>query len=336
MDMKRIVFIIGIILMSIYMTSCEKETKQDSYNYNTSGNGNTDNHGSGGSANQGGAIVTNGHEYVDLGLSVYWATCNIGASNRTSSGDMYAFGETTVKSEYTASNYTGGNADVVKQKWGGDWRLPTKEEIEELKNKCSWEQRTIDGTVVRVAISPNGNYIVVPYYSRHYVSAELGYVAFGGLWSSTEYSNTTAYCLLTGEDGVGIRVNDKYTGRNTRGVIPNPNYNGGGNSGGGNGGGGGATNYERPEIGLVDYTCYSTRITVKYRIYNQSEAQVSSAKVYYGTSTTNNSVTASVSGSLITANISGLQRNTSYYIKCTATGPGGSTTSEPTRIMTSN
>lgn len=45
--MKRVIFIIGIILMSICVTSCEKETKQDLYNYNTGSSGNTDNHGSG-------------------------------------------------------------------------------------------------------------------------------------------------------------------------------------------------------------------------------------------------------------------------------------------------
>ena len=45
------------------------------------------------------------HEYVDLGLSVKWATCNVGAEKPTDKGDLFAWGETEPKSEYTMSNY---------------------------------------------------------------------------------------------------------------------------------------------------------------------------------------------------------------------------------------
>ncbi|MCD8292128.1 MAG: serine/threonine protein kinase, partial [Prevotella sp.] len=48
----------------------------------------------------------NGHEYVDLGLSVKWATCNVGASSPTGYGNYYAWGETSPKSEYTKKNNT--------------------------------------------------------------------------------------------------------------------------------------------------------------------------------------------------------------------------------------
>lgn len=49
--------------------------------------------------------IINGHEAVDLGLSVKWATCNIGASNPEEYGDYFAFGETEPKDEYTEENY---------------------------------------------------------------------------------------------------------------------------------------------------------------------------------------------------------------------------------------
>ena len=100
------------------------------------------------------------------------------------------------------------------------------------------------------------------------------------------------------------------------------------------GGGGSTSTPEKPEIGLEDYTCYTTSITVKYRIYNQDKAKVTSAKGYYGTSSASKSVSASVSGSLITIRITGLKKGTTYYVKCSATGKGGTTTSETTKLIT--
>ena len=41
-----------------------------------------------------------GHDYVDLGLSVKWATCNVGANSPEDYGDYYAWGETSTKSSY--------------------------------------------------------------------------------------------------------------------------------------------------------------------------------------------------------------------------------------------
>ena len=48
----------------------------------------------------------NGYKYVDLGLSVLWATCNLGASSPEGYGDYYAWGETEEKNNYTASTYS--------------------------------------------------------------------------------------------------------------------------------------------------------------------------------------------------------------------------------------
>lgn len=95
-----------------------------------------------------------------------------------------------------------------------------------------------------------------------------------------------------------------------------------------------SSSHEKPEIGLEDYTCYTTSITLKYRIYNQDEAKVSSATGYYGTSSPSKSIAATVSGSLITIRATGLTKGTTYYFKCTAKGKGGSTTSETTRLST--
>ena len=98
---------------------------------------------------------------------------------------------------------------------------------------------------------------------------------------------------------------------------------------------GGSTSYEKPDIAFIDFTAYQTKLKVVYKIYNKDKAKVTSAKVYYGTSSNpTKPVTATVSGVLITANISGLKKGTTYYVKCVATGKGGTTTTGTTKVIT--
>lgn len=104
---------------------------------------------------------------------------------------------------------------------------------------------------------------------------------------------------------------------------------------GDSGSGGGSTSYEKPDIGFNDFTAYQTKLKVVYKIYNRDEAKVTSAKVYYGTSSNpTKSVTATVAGVLITAYISGLEKGTTYYVKCVAAGKGGTTTTGTTKVIT--
>ena len=112
-------------------------------------------------------------------------------------------------------------------------------------------------------------------------------------------------------------------------------YEGGSSSNTDDNTGGGSTTYEKPEIGFYDFTATKTSLNVQYKIYNKDEAKVSSAKIYYGTSSNpSSSRTATISGTLITANISGLKAGTTYYVKCAATGKGGTTTTSTTRCIT--
>lgn len=112
--------------------------------------------------------------YVDLGLSVKWATCNVGANRPEEYGDYYAWGETEPKdfyfwdtykycdgtykslTKYTDSAYgkdgfsdnksvLDPEDDVAHVKWGGNWRIPTKDELEELRTKCTWTSTTLNG-----------------------------------------------------------------------------------------------------------------------------------------------------------------------------------------------
>ena len=114
----------------------------------------------------------NGHAYVDLGLSVKWATCNVGASSPEDYGDYYAWGETKTKSSYDKDNcetweknisdIKGTSRDVAHVKWGGPWRLPTKAEFDELLNNCTWTWTTQGGYAGYKVTGKNGNSIFLP------------------------------------------------------------------------------------------------------------------------------------------------------------------------------
>lgn len=107
-----------------------------------------------------------GHEYVDLGLKVMWATCNLGAFSPQGFGNYYAWGETEPKSTFGWENYEhcdgDGNSltkyclrtyygtlsnirqlelsdDAARKAWGDKWRMPTYDDEEELRKGCYWE-----------------------------------------------------------------------------------------------------------------------------------------------------------------------------------------------------
>lgn len=98
--------------------------------------------------------LTPKYEYVDLGLSVKWATCNVGATKPEDYGDYFAWGETEPKQTFTEDNYlyTGSapltlplSADAAYVNWGGSWRMPTQTEQDELRTECTWEWITQNG-----------------------------------------------------------------------------------------------------------------------------------------------------------------------------------------------
>lgn len=134
----------------------------------------------------------NGHDYVDLGLSVKWGTCNIGADTPAAWGDYIAWGETEAKdtiyywgtykygtgdstlTKYSYENdtyhgpyYDGKTTldpedDAAAVRWGGAWRMPTPEELGELAIGCTWEWETIDSVKGMRLTGPNGNSIFLP------------------------------------------------------------------------------------------------------------------------------------------------------------------------------
>ena len=155
-----------------------------------------------------------GHEYVELGLSVKWATCNVGATKPEEYGNYYAWGETETKTTYNWSTYTwcrgSGDTqtkyctdryygtvdnkteleladDAARANWGGAWRMPTDAEWTELRENCTWTSTSdYNGTGVAgriVTSNINGNSIFLPAAGSGGQFGGAGF--YGYYWSSS-------------------------------------------------------------------------------------------------------------------------------------------------------
>ena len=176
--------------------------------------------------------VTNldGHEAVDLGLSVKWATCNVGAEKPSDYGNYYAWGETQTKFTYTNYNTItygksmkdigGSTSDVANTEWGCRWRLPTKEEFQELVDKCKWEWTTIDGHKGYMVIGPNGNSIFLAAAGYRNGDSAYSVGSDGRFWSSTPSSNDRGAWNLYINDGLqGVDWHNRGYGYSVRPVV---------------------------------------------------------------------------------------------------------------------
>ena len=181
----------------------------------------------------------NGYEYVDLGLSVMWATCNVGANSPEEGGDYFAWGEVTPKETYTNENYkflsnniitkycSSSDQGIVDNKttldkcddaarynMGGSWRMPTLSEYEELVNNCSWSYITRNGVEGYRAFSRiNGNSIFFPIT----VTPDNMVADY---WSSTLYeSYPIAAYMLRNYNNSGIGAIQRYISGSVRAVY---------------------------------------------------------------------------------------------------------------------
>ena len=174
----------------------------------------------------------NGHEFVDLGLSVKWATCNVGANEPHGYGNYYAWGETTTKNEYTEensrtyganmSNISGNsNYDAARANWGGSWRIPTEAEIQELSKKCTWTWTSQSGVNGYIVTGPNGNNIFLPAAGGYYGKEIYGIDNDGIYWNSKPYesNDNSAYYLHINKDKYIIKRALRYGGLSIRPVI---------------------------------------------------------------------------------------------------------------------
>ena len=198
--------------------------------------------------------LNNGREYVDLGLSVKWAKCDVGAteSDGFEYGDKFAWGETTAKTTFTEddykwyepnySSYYDSNIRILKYNcnselpgpkdnkrtleesddaahvlWGGTWRMPTLAEVEELISKCSFTQTELNGITVMQVTGPNGNSI--------YMAAGYSYYWTSTLYAPNVVNNTyrnsvNAYAMgLFRGSSVGTDYYLRYSGKYVRPVC---------------------------------------------------------------------------------------------------------------------
>ena len=197
------------------------------------------------------------HDYIDLGLpsGTLWATTNIGARLPEEPGDYFAWGETKPKQEYSWNTYkysyrdnskffhenqmtkycTNEKDGTVDNKteleptddaavvnWGSNWRIPSREQIKELSDKCEWKKTTLPGRkkVFRVT-GPNGNVLILPCGGKFLGRGLIDIVgeASALYWSrtlNTYIDNSSAECItngnvnLTSQRSLGLLVRAIY------------------------------------------------------------------------------------------------------------------------------
>lgn len=169
-----------------------------------------------------------GVEAVDLGLSVKWAPYNVGAIAPKEYGGYYAWGETEEKSDYSELTYSfkekkrtlDPENDVAHVKWGGSWRMPTKAEMDELCNECTWTWTQLNGVDGMKVTGPNGNSIFLPVAGIRSSTSLVLNGSEGCYWSNTSDGNYVAYYLVFNS---GIQRCQTYTYQaNARGYSVRP------------------------------------------------------------------------------------------------------------------
>lgn len=191
------------------------------------------------------------YEWVDLGLSVMWATCNIGADNPEQSGHYFAWGEVFPKKHSSWENYKFGRTsnelikycsdcqygkngytdrqsellphdDVATNNLGKHWRIPTSAEIEELMTMCSCKWTQINGVSGYLFEAKNGNSIFLPasglYDGNHLQFSDIA----GFYWTNTLNVEQPCYAYSLGFNETEIVCSDdsyRYISRSIRPVY---------------------------------------------------------------------------------------------------------------------
>ena len=181
------------------------------------------------------------NDYVDLGLpsGLLWATCNVGAYSPEEYGDYFAWGETTPKDVYnwdtyqygdgnTFTKYTGSDGlttllpedDAATANWGPDWRMPTKEEWQELYNNTTVTWTTQNGVNGRLFTASNGNSLFLPAAGYRFINGFVDAGSWGYFCSSsldTEFPDN-AWNFSCGSSGCSMFCINRSYGLSVRPV----------------------------------------------------------------------------------------------------------------------
>ncbi|MBQ2574419.1 MAG: hypothetical protein II575_09370, partial [Bacteroidales bacterium] len=192
-------------------------------------------------------------EYVDLGLpsGTKWATMNIGAERPEDFGTYFAWGETSPKTVYDWESYiyADGDSDSDPQltKYcndsglgitdalteletgddaatailGSNWRMPTYDEVIELRDYCEHVFTTQNGVAGTLVTGPNNQSIFIPAAAGRYYNNLILSEGTGSYWSSSLDTDdpTKAQGLSLGSDGFGTITSPRYFGLPIRPVY---------------------------------------------------------------------------------------------------------------------
>ena len=184
-------------------------------------------------------------EKVDLGLpsGLLWATINIGASSPSDAGDYFAWGEKEMKDNYGWETYKLCNGtyssifkytqndgktvldpqeDVATSRLGKGWRIPTKDEMEELVNECKWTWERLNGQLGWKVTGKNGKSIFLPAAGAYSSYRIAGVNELGRYWTSTrDNSNYSAFNLRfkDGRESIVVVDDTRFYGRPVRAVY---------------------------------------------------------------------------------------------------------------------
>ena len=190
------------------------------------------------------------YEAVELGLSVKWATFNVGATKPEEYGDYFAWGESQPKEVYDWVTYRhafikGGKLksftkynldanlgeiddmtelkpedDAASVNWGSDWRMPTMDEFDELRTKCKWTWSELNGVNGYRVEAENGNWIFLPAGGSYY-NEEHSFVGYYGYYrTSTLGDKDSTYSYYFGFTSNNVELSEirRYYGIAVRAV----------------------------------------------------------------------------------------------------------------------
>ena len=165
----------------------------------------------------------NGYRYVDLGLSVKWAELSVGADEENPVGDLFAWGEIVSKEEFTLENYNAPSEkmhaierkrhhDAATDSYGRGWRMPTRDEVVELVEKCTWEPVTSEERCGYIVTGSNGNSIFIASIDATTPTAAL--------WSSYAADDRAfSYALKVTVEASEVVEHPAFMGLQVRGVT---------------------------------------------------------------------------------------------------------------------